>query len=196
MEQQQNNEQYNQQQQQQQQKQQQQQQQHPQNDGQQQQQQQQSEQERIYNKKQEHLPLLQTVEELVEELRRSLIVVEEFQTPSQQLLFDKLNKIINLYEKIESNRHIVNDVEIPLEIFRVIDQSKNPDLYVKETLQNCLSANEKTKGKIESIKSFKKELESHISESFASEYAEYKLLSQKQETQEPSEKDDQIKDNN
>ncbi|KYQ90009.1 putative mediator complex subunit 10 [Tieghemostelium lacteum] len=120
--------------------------------------------------------LQKTVEELVEELRQSIIIVEEFQSPSQQYLFDKLNKVISLYEKIESNRNAFNHVEIPFEIFRVIDQSKNPDLYVKETLQNCLAANEKTKGKIESIIDFKETLESHIASSFPDEYKEYQSL--------------------
>ncbi|KAF2078044.1 hypothetical protein CYY_000682 [Polysphondylium violaceum] len=142
----------------------------------QQQQQQQDQQQPQQSITNEQLPLLQTVEELVEELRCSVIVVEEFQTPSQQLLYNKLNNIISLFEKIESNRHVFNDVEIPLEIFRVIDQSKNPDLYVKETLQNCLSANEKTKGKVESIRSFKNDLEKHIADSFPDEYKDYKSM--------------------
>eukprot|EP01132_Coremiostelium_polycephalum_P000846 gene846-1055_t len=117
--------------------------------------------------------VLQSVEELVEELRRSIIVVEEFQSQSQQLLFDKLNKIIGLYERIENQKHHYNNIEIPFEIFRVIDQSKNPDLFVKESLQNCLSANEKTKGKIESIKGFKNELDKHIASAFPDEYKDY-----------------------
>lgn len=32
-----------------------------------------------------------------------------------------------------------------------IDQGKNPDLYIKTYLENCLKANEQTKGKIEAI---------------------------------------------
>ncbi|EFA86244.1 putative mediator complex subunit 10 [Heterostelium album PN500] len=117
--------------------------------------------------------LMLTVEELVEELRKTIIVVEEFQTQSQSLLFEKLGKIISLYRKVENQKNLFDNLEIPLEIFRVIDQSKNPDLYVKETLQNCLAANERTKGKIESIKSFKDELDGHIANAYPDEYKVY-----------------------
>ncbi|GAM21938.1 hypothetical protein SAMD00019534_051130 [Acytostelium subglobosum LB1] len=125
--------------------------------------------------------LLKTVEDLVEELNRSIIVIEEFQSQSQPVLFEKLGKIITLYKKVESQKDLFDNVEIPLEIFKVIDQSKNPDLYVKETLQNCLVANERTKGKIESIKSFRNELDQHMASAFPDEYKVY--LEKKQDDQ-------------
>ncbi|EGG20473.1 putative mediator complex subunit 10 [Cavenderia fasciculata] len=170
-------------------------------------QQQQQEQHQQSSNNNNNNDLLQTVEDLVEELRRTIIVVEEFQNQSQPLLFERLNKIIGYYGKIESQKKQFDRAEIPLEIFNVIDQSKNPDLYVKETLQNCINANERSKGKIESIriillltiivsltpkkkKTFKDELDAHIKDTFSEEYNIFKQQQQQQQQQQIVETND------
>lgn len=117
----------------------------------------------------------QSLEDIIENLRRFTITIEEYTSESQNLIFEKINTLIRGYENLDGIRHLY-DVHVPFEIFDFIDQGKNPDLYIKTYLENCLRANEQTKGKIEAIEAYKNELDSQLSQLFPTEYAEYKDL--------------------
>jgi hypothetical protein len=86
---------------------------------------------------------------------------------------------------LESKRHNY-DIEVPVEIFDHIDTGQNPDLYLKKSLDECVSRNEKTKGKIHTLQvsrtvllmcplltcelqSFKESLEKELGKSYPEE---------------------------
>jgi len=118
----------------------------------------------------------QSLETIIENLRRFTITIEEYSSESQSLIFEKINSLIKDYEQLDGVKNLY-DVHVPFEIFDFIDQGKNPDLYIKTYLENCLRANEQTKGKIEAIEAYKNELDAQLSQLFPVEYAEYKSVS-------------------
>lgn len=87
------------------------------------------------------------------------------------------NSLVHQFEELDKLRHGYN-AEVPFEIFEYvlpyflsllshyslpsshylaklfysfIDQGRNPDLYIKESLDACLNANGRTKGKLDAI---------------------------------------------
>jgi mediator of RNA polymerase II transcription subunit 10 len=106
------------------------------------------------------------LEEIIEDLRQLVIIVENFQ--SQELLDEKINTVINKYQQLEMKRHGY-EIEIPLEIFEYIDAGQNPDLYLKKSLDECISKNERTKGKITTLQAFKEALEVEIEKAYPQE---------------------------
>ncbi len=108
------------------------------------------------------------IETTVEALRQLTIIVEDFQSAHQNLLFDKVNALIGQFQELDHKRHQY-DVEIPIKIFDFIDEGRNPDLYLQETLQQCAERNERTKGKIHLLEKLKMEIERQIQENFPEE---------------------------
>jgi len=47
-----------------------------------------------------------------------------------------------------------------------VDEGKNPDLYVGQLLKDCVQSNEKTKGKIETMKGLSEALRTEITTAF------------------------------
>jgi len=91
--------------------------------------------------------LVEGLEGTLEMLRQLTIIVEDFQQPPLSL-FDRVNGLIGQYQLLESARHHVHDVAVPMHIFHHIDEGANPDMYLQECLQRCLDNNERTRGKL------------------------------------------------
>ncbi|KAL6061606.1 hypothetical protein QOT17_012779 [Balamuthia mandrillaris] len=123
--------------------------------------------------------LEQCLEGAIETLRQLVIIVEEFKRDSQPLLCDKTNAVIDMLQRLENIRFNY-DMEVPLEVFKHIDEGENPDLYLQQTLRTCMESNERTKGKIEALQNFKQALEDEIKSVYPNELAIYKSLSEEE----------------
>eukprot|EP01113_Clastostelium_recurvatum_P015492 TRINITY_DN1864_c0_g1_i1.p1 TRINITY_DN1864_c0_g1~~TRINITY_DN1864_c0_g1_i1.p1 ORF type:complete len:150 (+),score=45.30 TRINITY_DN1864_c0_g1_i1:162-611(+) len=114
-----------------------------------------------------------SLEALVESLRQAVIVIEEFrQDTGQDLLFKKINDSMAHLRALEEHRH-EEDLMLPVEILNFIDQGKNPDLFIKESLEGCLKANERTRGKIHALQTFRDDLSTRLQELYPDEHKAY-----------------------
>eukprot|EP01087_Luapelamoeba_hula_P004366 TRINITY_DN14308_c0_g1_i1.p1 TRINITY_DN14308_c0_g1~~TRINITY_DN14308_c0_g1_i1.p1 ORF type:complete len:135 (+),score=30.99 TRINITY_DN14308_c0_g1_i1:479-883(+) len=95
--------------------------------------------------------LEQQLEGLIETLRQLGVTVEEFTETSQPAFTAKLLQAVQQMQALESTHHDCDDEDIPMAVFKYIDEGANPDLYVKDLLDTCISTNEATKGKQESF---------------------------------------------
>jgi mediator of RNA polymerase II transcription subunit 10 len=53
-------------------------------------------------------------------------------------------------------------IELPLNLIQVVDQGINPDLLEKDQVKALVDKNQKSKGRIESLKYFREELKNQI----------------------------------
>eukprot|EP01112_Ceratiomyxa_fruticulosa_P023474 TRINITY_DN897_c0_g1_i1.p1 TRINITY_DN897_c0_g1~~TRINITY_DN897_c0_g1_i1.p1 ORF type:complete len:194 (-),score=40.33 TRINITY_DN897_c0_g1_i1:82-663(-) len=117
--------------------------------------------------------VVESVESILESLRQAVIVIEEFQAEKgQETLYRHMSDMVEEFSQLESHRSD-NEILIPVEILNYIDQGKNPDLYIKDSLEACLHANERTNGKIDALQSFRNELETQMKDLYPAEYSVY-----------------------
>eukprot|EP00164_Ancoracysta_twista_P005593 GFYU01007671.1.p1 GENE.GFYU01007671.1~~GFYU01007671.1.p1 ORF type:complete len:133 (+),score=28.72 GFYU01007671.1:65-463(+) len=92
-----------------------------------------------------------------ETLYKLIVTAEEYTQECQQPYFDQINNLVKQLQSMEDKKYDY-DVDIPIEIFKFIDNGKNPDLYIKDCLEGCLSTNQRVKGKVKAIENFREEL--------------------------------------
>eukprot|EP00126_Sphaerothecum_destruens_P015400 Sdes_comp9396_c0_seq1m857 len=78
------------------------------------------------------------------------------------------------------------NIQVPAQILDYIDQGRNPDLYMRDCLQETLSLKETTLGKVEAYKAFHSSLQQSMQEVIPQEFlAEYNSLLHPSEAQPP-----------
>ena len=120
-------------------------------------------------------PLEDNLEQFIETVRQLGIIVSDFQSQSQSVLYQKINGLVTILKDIENCKSSLSDVFIPLEVFEYIDAGKNPQLYTKDCIEKALSKNEAVKGKINIYQKFRQELATQLSTVYP-EIKEYKSL--------------------
>ncbi|ELR12275.1 uncharacterized protein ACA1_372640 [Acanthamoeba castellanii str. Neff] len=91
--------------------------------------------------------------------RLSIIVEDYHEHQPPTFLFDKINGFVEELAQLDRARHEHANVDLPMQIFQFIDEGKNPDLYVQESLlERCLERNERTRGKLHLLQRLKDEL--------------------------------------
>ncbi|XP_064599324.1 mediator of RNA polymerase II transcription subunit 10-like [Liolophura sinensis] len=116
------------------------------------------------------------LELFIENTRQLGIIASDFKPQGQNVLNQKIHKMITDMQEIDKLKAQVQDVQVPLEVFEYIDQGKNPNLYTKDCLEKALVKNEQVKGKIDAVKRFKNMLIVELSKSFPNEMAKYRAL--------------------
>ena len=115
------------------------------------------------------------LEQFIETVRQLGIIVSDFQPQGQNVLYQKINSLVNNLKDIESCKSALSDVYIPLEVFDCIDAGKNPQLFTKDCIEKALSKNEAVKGKIDVYKKFRQDLITQLSAVYP-EIEQYKKL--------------------
>ncbi|ESN97621.1 hypothetical protein HELRODRAFT_85402 [Helobdella robusta] len=121
-------------------------------------------------------PLEQQLEMFIENTRQIGISVADMQPQGQAVLNQKLHQLVIGLQEIDKLRSLVQDVQIPSDVFEYIDEGKNPQLYTKDCMEKSLAKNEEIKGKIEALKKFKSLLVVELSKVFPNEMAKYRQL--------------------
>jgi hypothetical protein len=86
------------------------------------------------------------------------------QTP---LLGERINSIIEILSELdESCKNGEITKEIPMNFVEVVDAGVNPDLVQKQQLQTLVDKNQKTNGRLQSLKFFRDELEAQIAANY------------------------------
>merc|ERR1712189_97040 len=124
--------------------------------------------------------LQQNIEKFVETTRQIGIMVSDFQPGSQDILNDKLNSLITDMQAVENCKQLVQDVEVPLEIFQYVDEGKNPELYTKDCLERALIKNTAVKGKVDAYKNFRVALTEELTKEFPEMMVRYHQFKKQQ----------------
>eukprot|EP00794_Sanderia_malayensis_P018666 gene18666-20551_t len=124
--------------------------------------------------------LQQNIELFIETTRQIGIMVSDFQPGSQDILNDKLNSLIIDMQKMEKCKSLVQDVEVPLEIFQYVDAGKNPELYTKDCLERALVKNTEVKCKTDAYKKFRTALTEELTKEFPEMMVRYHQFKKQQ----------------
>merc|ERR1712137_1077242 len=96
----------------------------------------------------------QTVENevstFIENLRQFSIIIEDFKDDSQEPFQHKIEELVGNLMNIEKLGTSFN-VEVPMGVLNCIDEGKNPDLYTKQSLEECYRSQQQTDGKKQSL---------------------------------------------
>ncbi|XP_065065326.1 mediator of RNA polymerase II transcription subunit 10-like [Rhopilema esculentum] len=126
--------------------------------------------------------LQQNIEQFIETTRQIGIMVSDFQPGSQDTLNDKINNMITDMQEIDRCKHLVQDVEVPLEIFQYVDQGKNPELYTEECFKRTVNKNEEVKSKVDAYKNFRMTLTEELTKEFPEMMVRYHQFKKQQYT--------------
>ncbi|XP_077993705.1 mediator of RNA polymerase II transcription subunit 10-like [Glandiceps talaboti] len=118
----------------------------------------------------------QNLERFIENTRQMGIIVSDFQPQGQNVLNQKILRMVTGMQEIDRCRSDIQDVHVPLEVFEYIDQGRNPQLYTKDCMEKALAKNEQVKGKIDTFRRFKSQLVHELSKMFPEEMDSYKTL--------------------
>jgi len=123
------------------------------------------------------LEVLETNLELfIENVRQLGIIVSDFQPQGQTALNQKINQIVTHMQEVDKCKPLVQDIQVPLEVFDYIDQGRNPQLFTKDCMEKALAKNEETKGKIDAYRRFKAVLLVELTKVFPNEMAKYRAV--------------------
>eukprot|EP01116_Phalansterium_solitarium_P010789 TRINITY_DN26087_c0_g1_i1.p2 TRINITY_DN26087_c0_g1~~TRINITY_DN26087_c0_g1_i1.p2 ORF type:complete len:122 (-),score=46.74 TRINITY_DN26087_c0_g1_i1:226-591(-) len=103
----------------------------------------------------------ETIETLLETIRKTIVVVEDFQPESQPVLNANLNRMVEQLQQLEDKKQL-HDVDIPLDIFDFVDRGRNPDLFTKQSAELVMQRSQATKGKVDALQAFKDALETEL----------------------------------
>ncbi|XP_075257967.1 mediator of RNA polymerase II transcription subunit 10-like [Convolutriloba macropyga] len=106
------------------------------------------------------------LEELIENIRQTCIMVSDFQPQGQNNLNQKMHSIVNSLQEVDRSKGAFQDVSVPVSVLRYIDQGTNPQLYSKDLMQKALAKNEEVRGKIEVYKKFYNTFSEEMSKTF------------------------------
>ncbi|KAJ3307098.1 hypothetical protein HDV03_002609 [Kappamyces sp. JEL0829] len=79
------------------------------------------------------------------------------------LLGERINRIVALLSDLDAKcKSGEIEKEIPMNFIEVVDAGVNPDLVQRQQLQTLVDKNQKTNGRIQSLRLFKEELEAQM----------------------------------
>ena len=116
------------------------------------------------------------LEMFIENVRQINIMVADFQPQAQNVLNQKIQRIVTDMREIDKLKAQVQDVQVPMEVFEYIDQGRNPQLYTKNCMTKAVTKNEEVKGKIDSYRRFKAHMLVELSTHFPKETARYRAI--------------------
>ena len=123
---------------------------------------------------------------LLEDIRKTTMIVEDFRVENQARLLEDIQKIVSRFDKIskladESAKNIL----LPKELFAFLDSGTNPDLFTKQVLESSIRDSEICKGKIEALSEFADLLQKEAIAAYPELQEQYEV---KQDAKEPETK--------
>ncbi|KAI8905016.1 hypothetical protein EDD86DRAFT_220212 [Gorgonomyces haynaldii] len=88
-------------------------------------------------------------------------ILADFQEGSQPSLTNNLEKIRDLLLTLDKMADDI-DIELPVEFVEMVEDGKNPRYEIYNHIRALVDKNQKTKGRVEAIEMFEKELSQHL----------------------------------
>eukprot|EP00252_Welwitschia_mirabilis_P013203 TRINITY_DN29126_c0_g1_i1.p1 TRINITY_DN29126_c0_g1~~TRINITY_DN29126_c0_g1_i1.p1 ORF type:complete len:173 (+),score=47.42 TRINITY_DN29126_c0_g1_i1:286-804(+) len=120
-------------------------------------------------------PVLNHIQKCLGNLHQLHLTVSSFSTTSQLSLLERINSLVVELDEMQKSSDNC-DIQVPLEVIRLIDDGKNPDEFTKDVINRCIQKNQVTKGKSEVFKNLRKELLEELDKEFPDEVEAYREL--------------------
>jgi len=98
--------------------------------------------------------------------------VQNFTAESQELLLERVNGLVDSFDELRKASSSCS-VEVPVELLQTVDEGSNPDLFTAARFQECLSTNQATKGRVETMRKFHDALLQEAAKEFPELVEEY-----------------------
>ncbi|XP_057858353.2 mediator of RNA polymerase II transcription subunit 10b [Cryptomeria japonica] len=128
------------------------------------------------------IDLKHTVDPVSKSIQKSLGIlhqlhctVSSFNINSQLNLLERVNSLVGELDQMQKAAQNC-DIQVPLEVIKLIDDGRNPDEYTKDIINKCIQRNQITKGKSEAFKNFRKQLLEELELTFPEEIEAYREL--------------------
>ncbi|KAI8853741.1 mediator complex, subunit Med10 [Chytridium lagenaria] len=108
----------------------------------------------------------QKLQDFVNLLFRIGVTVYDFQPGSGPILHRRINDLAAQMEDLEKIKNQLNDIRVPFNLISHIEEGHNPDIYTKDLIQHLVDRNQKTNGRIQTMKQFRSDLEREILANF------------------------------
>ncbi|KAJ3130290.1 hypothetical protein HK098_004337 [Nowakowskiella sp. JEL0407] len=124
------------------------------------------------NKKQVLEEVEKRLLQISDTLYRLSITLLDFQPESSNVVLSRVDDYVRQLADLSAANEKV-DVQFPAGLLEAIDEGKNPDLYMQHLIETLNDKNQKTNGRIESIKGLRDELRKEIEMNFKNDVAVY-----------------------
>lgn len=102
---------------------------------------------------------------LLESLLEACIVINDFQPESTDLMYQKVNEIVQHYRSIDNIKDGLT-THVPLDVINLIDEAKNPDLFNRDFVDRLAAENQFTNGKVSAVADLRDVFAKELSEQF------------------------------
>ncbi|XP_047320764.1 mediator of RNA polymerase II transcription subunit 10b-like [Impatiens glandulifera] len=130
--------------------------------------------------------VIQSIEKTLVLIHQLNLTVSSFNNVAFQLpLLEHLNSLVLELDNMTKMSEKCS-IQIPTEILNLIDDGKNPDVFTREILNNCIAKNQITKGKTDSIKELRRHHLQELDQAFpdyVEAYREIRISETKRLTQ-------------
>lgn len=103
------------------------------------------------------------------------LTVSSFNAGSQLPLLQRLNALVMELDNMAKLSDKCN-IQVPMEVFNLIDDGKNPDEFTRDVINSCIAKNQITKGKTDTFKSLRKHLLDELEQAFPDEVESYREI--------------------
>ncbi len=80
------------------------------------------------------------------------IILENYKPENESYFFEKINKLVNHYQRVYNMRDAV-DESVPVALIQdYLDKGLNPELYTKKRLEVAEALHQQNKGRVDSLK--------------------------------------------
>ena len=116
------------------------------------------------------------LEQMIVDTRTVGIMVSDFQAGNQPRLNQYLNKIIDNLRILDGCKEDLNDIMIPREVLKYVDEGKSPELYNKDCLEKSLAKQKVVQAKVNIYKKLHDQLLKDLKEYYPEMVYAYKKL--------------------
>ncbi|KAL6191433.1 hypothetical protein ACLB2K_037824 [Fragaria x ananassa] len=125
--------------------------------------------------KQDLNKVINSIQKTLGLIHQLYLTVSSFNAGSQLPLLQRLNALITELDNMAKLSDKCN-IQIPMEVFNLIDDGKNPDEFTRDVINSCIAKNQITKGKTDTFKSLRKHLLDELEQAFPDEVESYREI--------------------
>ena len=114
------------------------------------------------------------LEQMIVDTRTVGIMVSDFQAGNQPRLNQYLNKIIDNLRILDGCKRDFNEIMIPREVLKYVDEGRSPELYNKDCLEKSLAKQRVVQAKVDIYKKFHDQLLKDLKEYYPEMVYAYK----------------------
>ncbi|KAI8921793.1 transcription factor subunit Med10 of mediator complex-domain-containing protein [Entophlyctis helioformis] len=96
------------------------------------------------------------------------MTVYDYQPESADVLGRRINKLTACLAGLDDLKHQASDVHIPMALLDVVEAGANPDLFLRDLVQTLTDKNQKSNGRVQSIRMLRQEMEAQVLRNYAS----------------------------